>query len=301
MKTEHHRSAGGLVVEGERILLISTQDGRRWQLPKGHIEPGESPEQAAVREVREETGVTGRVLAALPGVEYWFIERGQRRVHKQVEYFLLAYISGDAADFDRDEVSGAQWFSWEEGIDKLSFDNERRVVRSIKYEGMKSITVSEILDRFKERKVGLSVESQYDPNRVQRAAVVLKEYLSERGRQFAEVEPEIRQIPPSSLEITFNVKEGPKVKVGDIELKGNNVMGDRAVVRAMKNLRPIGIPYSIFLEGLFAKTYDSTKLEEDKDRIRDAYDACLVAGEKTRDLGGTLGTKEFADAVIKRL
>lgn len=130
MKTEHHRSAGGLVVEGERILLISTQDGRRWQLPKGHIEPGESPEQAAVREVREETGVTGRVLAALPGVEYWFIERGQRRVHKQVEYFLLAYISGDAADFDPGEVSGAQWFSWEEGIEKLSFDNERRVVRS---------------------------------------------------------------------------------------------------------------------------------------------------------------------------
>jgi 8-oxo-dGTP pyrophosphatase MutT (NUDIX family) len=130
MKTEHHRSAGGLVVEGERILLISTQDGRRWQLPKGHIEPGESPEQAAVREVREETGVTGRVLAALPGVEYWFIERGERRVHKKVEYFLLAYISGDAADFDPGEVSGAQWFAWEEGLDKLSFDNERRVVRS---------------------------------------------------------------------------------------------------------------------------------------------------------------------------
>ncbi|HWQ55621.1 MAG TPA: outer membrane protein assembly factor BamA [Bryobacteraceae bacterium] len=148
---------------------------------------------------------------------------------------------------------------------------ERRVVRSIKYEGMKSITVSEILDRFKERKVGLSVESQYDPNKVQRAAVVLKEYLSERGRQYAEVEPDVRQIPPSSLEITFNVKEGPKVKVGEIEITGNNVMGDRAVIRAMKNLRPIGIPYSIFLEGIFSKTFDSTKLEEDADRIRDAY------------------------------
>src|SRR5207244_10162264 len=64
---------------------------------------------------------------------------------------------------------------------------ERRVVRSIKYDGMKSITVSEILDRFKERKVGLSVESQYDPNRVQRARNVLQEYLAERGRQFATV------------------------------------------------------------------------------------------------------------------
>ena len=66
---------------------------------------------------------------------------------------------------------------------------------------MKSITLSEILDRFKERKVGLSVESQYDPNKVQRARNVLQEYLAERGRQFATVEPELRQVPPSSLEV----------------------------------------------------------------------------------------------------
>ncbi|HEY9421914.1 MAG TPA: NUDIX hydrolase [Thermoanaerobaculia bacterium] len=128
MKTEHHRSAGGLVVHGARILLISTQAGRRWQLPKGHIEAGETPEQTAVREVREETGVTGRVVAPLPGVEYWFIERGSRRVHKWVDYFLLSYVSGDPADFDAREVSGAGWFSWDEGIAKLTFENERKVV-----------------------------------------------------------------------------------------------------------------------------------------------------------------------------
>ncbi len=121
---------------------------------------------------------------------------------------------------------------------------ERRVVRSIKYDGMKSITVSEILDRFKERKVGLTVESQYDPNKVQRAANVLKEYLAERGRQFATVEPDVRQIPPSSLEVTFKVNEGPKVKVGEIEIQNNKVFSDRVVRRAMKNLKPIGIPYS---------------------------------------------------------
>jgi outer membrane protein insertion porin family len=94
---------------------------------------------------------------------------------------------------------------------------ERRMIRSIKYDGAKSVTISEILDRFKERKVGLSVESQYDPNKVQRAANVLREFLSERGRQFATVEPVIRQIPPSSLEIVFEVNEGPKVKVGNIK------------------------------------------------------------------------------------
>jgi 8-oxo-dGTP pyrophosphatase MutT (NUDIX family) len=128
MKTVQHRSAGGLVVLGSRILLISTQAGRRWQLPKGHIEEGETSEQAAVREVREETGVTSRVVAPLPGVEYWFVERGAHRIHKQVDYFLLDYVSGDTADFDPHEVSGAEWFPWDEGIAKLSFENERRVV-----------------------------------------------------------------------------------------------------------------------------------------------------------------------------
>jgi outer membrane protein insertion porin family len=148
---------------------------------------------------------------------------------------------------------------------------ERRVVRSIKYEGIKSITVSEILDRFKDRRVGLSVESQYDPNRVQRATNVLREFLSERGRQFATVEPEIRQIPPSSLEVTFQVNEGPKVKVGAINIEGNKVFSDKVVRRAMRNLRPIGIPRSILFENIFAKAFDSTKLEEDKDRVRNFY------------------------------
>jgi outer membrane protein insertion porin family len=145
------------------------------------------------------------------------------------------------------------------------------VVRSIKYENVKSLTVSEILDRFKERKVGLSVESQYDPNKVQHAAVVIKEYLAERGRQFATVEPEVRQVPPSSLEIVFNVNEGPKIKVGKITVENNHAFTQREVIRAMKNSHGIGIPYSILFENIFASTYDSSKLEEDKERVRDAY------------------------------
>jgi outer membrane protein insertion porin family len=145
---------------------------------------------------------------------------------------------------------------------------ERRVVRTIKYEGAKSVTTSEILDRFKERRVGLSVEQQYEQGRVQRAANVLKDFLAERGRQYATVTPEIRQIPPSSVEVIFRVNEGAKVKVGNIGIAGNKVYGDRAVRRAMKNLKPIGIPYSLVLEEMFPRTYDSTKLEEDKERVR---------------------------------
>ena len=170
---------------------------------------------------------------------------------------------------------------------------ERRIVRSIKYEGAKSVTVSEILDRFKERRVGLTVEAQYDPNKVQRAAIALKEFLAERGRQYATVEPELRQIPPSTMEVVFKVTEGPKVKMGDIKIEGNKIFSDRVVIRAMKNLHPIGIPRSIFLENLFSKTYDSSKLEEDKQRVQSFYQEkgyfTTRAGEHNvviRDTGG---------------
>jgi len=129
METEHERSAGGLVVRGDEVLLIALAGGQRWQLPKGHLEPGESAEQAAVREVREETGVTGRPLDPLPTIEYWFVQAGQR-VHKRVEYYLLDYESGSETDYDPSEVSSAEWFPWDEAIARLTFENERRVAEA---------------------------------------------------------------------------------------------------------------------------------------------------------------------------
>ncbi len=73
--------------------------------------------------------MTGRIVGTLPGVEYWYVEKGAaRRIHKRVDYYLLRYVSGDAADFDPEEVSGASWFGWDEGIARISFDNERRVL-----------------------------------------------------------------------------------------------------------------------------------------------------------------------------
>ncbi|HEY2843481.1 MAG TPA: outer membrane protein assembly factor BamA [Bryobacteraceae bacterium] len=150
---------------------------------------------------------------------------------------------------------------------------ERPVVRTIKYDGLKSITQSEVLDRYKERRVGLTPESTYDRNKVQRAQIVLQDYLAERGRQFATVTPELQPFPPSSLNILFKVDEGPKVKVGTIKFDGNTAFSEMAVRRAMKNLRPIGVPRSIVAENLFAKTYDSTKLEEDEQRIVQFYQA----------------------------
>jgi len=173
---------------------------------------------------------------------------------------------------------------------------ERPVIRDIKYEGAKSVSTSDILDRFKERKVGLTVESMYDPNVVNHAAVVLKELVAEHGHQFATVTPELRRIPPSSLEVVFNVVEGPKIKVGEIMILGNKAFTRRDVVRAMKNLHPLGIPHSIFFEELFPVTFDAAKLEEDKERVRDAYQKegyftakALDQTLKIRDVGGYNG------------
>ncbi|MCU1335301.1 MAG: surface antigen [Bryobacterales bacterium] len=170
---------------------------------------------------------------------------------------------------------------------------ERPVVRTIKYDGLKSITTSEVLDRFKDRRVGLTPESTYDRNKVQRAQIVLQDYLAERGRQFATVMPELQPFPPSSLNIVFKVDEGPKVRVGNIDIEGNTVFSDRVVRRAMRNLRPIGVPRSIFLENLFSKTYDSTKLEEDEQRVvqfyqSNGYFTARVTGQTVNivDVGG---------------
>jgi outer membrane protein insertion porin family len=145
---------------------------------------------------------------------------------------------------------------------------ERPTIREINYTGLNAVSTSDVLDRFKERKVGLSVENQYDPTKIKKAEVTLKELLAEHGRQFATIRTEVRPIPPAAVSVTFVVREGPKVKVGKIRFRGNKHVNDRTLRAAMKNLKPIGIPHSIFLENLFAKTYDATKLEEDTERVR---------------------------------
>ena len=148
---------------------------------------------------------------------------------------------------------------------------EKPTIREINYTGLSSVSTSDVLDRFKERKVGLSVESQYDPTRIKKAEVAIKDLLAEHGRQFATIRSEVRAIPPAAVGITFVVKEGPKVKVGRIKFQGNRNINSRTLRAAMKNLKPIGIPHSIFLENIFAKTYDATKLEEDTERVRSEY------------------------------
>ncbi len=149
--------------------------------------------------------------------------------------------------------------------------HEKPTIREINYKGLNSITQSDILDAFKKAKVGLTQESQYDPTHIAQAVTVIKELESEHGHQFATVRTDVKTIPPSSVQVNFAIKEGPKVQVGNITFTGNQHVPSRILRASMKNLKPIGIPHSIIFENLFSRTFDATKLEEDTERVRQAY------------------------------
>lgn len=115
--------------EGPQGALIGRRDrkGRLlWSLPKGHIETGETPEATAVREVAEETGITGRVVARLGTIDFWFVANG-RRIHKTVHHFLLRAESGELSDADV-EVAAVAWVPLGELATKLAYDDERKLV-----------------------------------------------------------------------------------------------------------------------------------------------------------------------------
>ena len=127
-------SAGGVIYrrrrQGPEVCLIATQGGKAWQLPKGLIERGEQPEEAATREVTEETGLQGKLLRSLERIEYWYVaDYGpeRERVHKLVYFFLFRYTRGSTSDHDA-EVDDARWVALDEAQTLLSFENERRVL-----------------------------------------------------------------------------------------------------------------------------------------------------------------------------
>jgi 8-oxo-dGTP pyrophosphatase MutT (NUDIX family) len=126
------RSAGGVVVSGERALVIVPRrraaDGSQvLGLPKGHIDPGETPLEAAVREVREETGVEAELECELGEVRYWYRREG-RAVPKSVLFYLLRYRSGDIADHD-EEVEEVRWMALAEACTALTYEGEREMAR----------------------------------------------------------------------------------------------------------------------------------------------------------------------------
>jgi 8-oxo-dGTP pyrophosphatase MutT (NUDIX family) len=128
-------SAGGLVIDttGALGLLIGRYDhkdqsGKRvlWSLPKGHIEEGETPEQAAIREVAEETGITSSITKPLGVIDFWFMAGG-KRIHKTVHHFLFTETGGTllAQESEVDEVS---WFPLSEIVERLAYPDEKKLI-----------------------------------------------------------------------------------------------------------------------------------------------------------------------------
>jgi len=128
-------SAGGLVIDttGTMGLLIGRYDhkdasGKRilWSLPKGHIEEGETPEQAAIREVAEETGITSSITKSLGVIDFWFMAGG-KRIHKTVHHFLFTEVGGTllAQESEVDEVC---WFPLSEIVDRLAYPDEKKLI-----------------------------------------------------------------------------------------------------------------------------------------------------------------------------
>ncbi len=135
LRTVHETSAGGLVIDGidgpkdtQVAALIGRIDRRGrilWSLPKGHIELGETAEQTAIREVAEETGIRGDVLAALGSIDYWFVTEG-RRVHKTVHHYLMRFLGGELSDDDV-EVTEVAWVPLRELPSRLAYADERKL------------------------------------------------------------------------------------------------------------------------------------------------------------------------------
>jgi 8-oxo-dGTP diphosphatase len=132
-------SSGGVVFRraaaGAEVVVITPRGTDRWQLPKGIVDPGESPEVTAIREVREEAGVDATLVGPITTIEYWYVgddRDGMRvRFHKVVHFFLLAYAAGDVQDHDH-EVAEARWLPLDQAIAQLAFRNEKAVVEKAK-------------------------------------------------------------------------------------------------------------------------------------------------------------------------
>ena len=134
--TERQVSAGGVVYKnkaaGVEVAIIKVGPVIRWQLPKGIVDEGETPEQAAVREVREETGLNAKIESDLETIEYWYVSGGKTgkvRYHKFVHFYLMKYRSGKTNDHDH-EVLEARWVPIVDAIRMLSFKSERELVEN---------------------------------------------------------------------------------------------------------------------------------------------------------------------------
>ena len=132
VETEYQTSSGGVLLRKENgqtsVVLIARNNRGIWCLPKGLIEADESAEEAAEREVAEETGLKGKIIDKIGEVSYWYWSKGERtRYFKTVHFYLMEYLGGDTANHDS-EVEEAKWFPVNEALQIMTFKSERGIV-----------------------------------------------------------------------------------------------------------------------------------------------------------------------------
>jgi 8-oxo-dGTP pyrophosphatase MutT (NUDIX family) len=129
-KTRNEHSSGGVVIairEGApHVALIATRNKTRWGLPKGAVGREETSEAAALREVREETGLEARIVRPLDTIEYTF-RGGDAVIHKRVDFYLMEYVAGELEP-QLSEVDDVQWFELSSSLQRASFESERRLL-----------------------------------------------------------------------------------------------------------------------------------------------------------------------------
>ncbi|HLH31881.1 MAG TPA: POTRA domain-containing protein, partial [Terriglobia bacterium] len=144
---------------------------------------------------------------------------------------------------------------------------EKKTVRTVKYEGLKSISNSEIVDRLKEKNSSISQESTYDPGKIKKAENLIKTILAEKGHEDATVRAVTEDVPTNSVVVTFKVDEGPRVRVQQIKIEGNKVFTSGQIKSAMKLVKEANPITSL----LGRDTYFDLKLADDLTRIRMLY------------------------------
>jgi outer membrane protein insertion porin family len=176
--------------------------------------------------------------------------RGNRRIPEDTIRFYIQSRPGEAFDQNRIELDLRALYksNFFENIEVSERDGdtgkvitftvkEKPLIRELKYEGNKSFTESNILEQFKTRKVGLTVDSQYDPAKIRAAERALKDLMDQNGKPLGTVRTEVENIPPSSVRVRFIMDEGPKVRIGEIRFSGDKVFSDGQLRGALKLIK----------------------------------------------------------------
>jgi 8-oxo-dGTP pyrophosphatase MutT (NUDIX family) len=133
MLVKRKKAAGGVIIRTDQpsnqqqVLLVQHRESMTWGFPKGHIDPGESPDQTALREVEEETGVVGRIVDTLPTTRYQFTTRNGVRIDKEVAWFLMEQV-GIGTQTHAHEVASVRWMQIDAAYENLDFDNNRSIL-----------------------------------------------------------------------------------------------------------------------------------------------------------------------------